>query len=197
MSETENQENQTEENVVKYETHKRLLDQMKKTQATNAEIQEELERYRQAEREREQKQLEEQGKFQEALQLKSKELEAERQARLEMEADIMRAHKKNAFLSKLGANVKKDEYLNFVNFDEIPLDESGRVDEKAVEEKVNWFKQEHNSLLAEKQAKDAPRDNAQHSGEPKSYMEELKALKESGNFTKKQLLDLMKKHNRI
>ena len=189
-------EEKKEENVVKYETHKRLLDQTKKTQAANAELQEKLDEFKKAESEREQKELEEQGKFQEALKLKSEELENERSKRQGMEADIMRAHKKNAFINKLGSNVKKEEYLDFVNFDEITLDESGIVDDATLETKVNWFRQEHGSLI-ETKGKDLPRDNGAPSGPELSYLDELKAMKKDGNLTRKKLDALMKKHDRL
>lgn len=132
-----------------------LLGQRKADQEKLRDVEGKLASYLDKEREFEEKQLEEQGKWQEALELKNKKLQ-EFEIKLKSEQDraktaesvLIDSAKLNAVLEVLPGKVTKREYLNFIKTDNVLLDtETGDFDAGSIQEVANMFMKEHPSLL--------------------------------------------------
>lgn len=142
-----NQEN-LKNDVVKYETHQKLLGQHKKAQEKLNSYEAELAKYRQAEAEMEQNKLAEEGKYKEILKLKEEKL-TEYQEKLnvanEREATTF---KLQSFYNKLPGQIKHNDYLAHVKLDKIIYDsESMQCDQDSVEAVVNEFMEKHSDLV--------------------------------------------------
>lgn len=150
-----NQENLND--VVKYETHQKLLGQHKKTKEQFNEVLGELEKYKQAEKQKEQMLLEEHGKFDEVKKLKDeriKKLELDLQERTQREANVW---KLQAFHNKLPGKIKHNDYLAHAEIDKILYDESNMsCDEDSVNAVVNNFLEKHSHLVESAQKAKLP-----------------------------------------
>lgn len=136
------------DDVVKYETHQKLLGQHKKTREQLGSLEAELSKYRQAEAEREQAKLADEGNFKEALKLKDEKLSEYQQklnAAAEREANTW---KLQSFYSKLPGKIKHNDYLAHAQIDKILYDsESMTCDNESVEAVVNDFMAKHAHLV--------------------------------------------------
>lgn len=149
--EVKNQEPQVEESqpeVVPYESHRKLLDEKKKERENNKALQAELEKYRKAEESRQQVELEEKGEYSKILdQYKSKigELEG---ALENHQASKVSDKKKQAFLSALPGSLKNEKYLSFADLNDVAVNpDTGEVDPLGLKSAIDSFVSEHGSLL--------------------------------------------------
>lgn len=133
---------------VSYESHQRLLQQRKADQRKAKELEQELSRYRDADRAREQQELEAKGEYSKILSEREnriQELEAREEERLRREVE---SAKLNAFVRALPGKLRSQDYLAFVNTDDIPLDpESKSVDEGSLRRVVADFMSKHSVLV--------------------------------------------------
>ena len=168
VSEPENQDDKkndaenNEKDVVKYETYQRTIKQLKRIKEEKKELEDRLnqsekDRQERAEklREAKERELEKNGEYKKLLELKEKEL-GEIKDRLEgvtkdkMEADktITDTIKLHAFYDKIPGKIKKREYLNFVDLDNIVVNpESGEIDPASVDNVVNKFMESYSELV--------------------------------------------------
>lgn len=108
--------------IVAYETHKKLLDEKKKIQAR-------LMEYEQREKKEKEEILLKEGKLQEALALKDKELEEERNRLRSFEQRDIQAKKLSAVIKGLGTSDLDDKWFQVIgnHIDDVEIDDDGRV----------------------------------------------------------------------
>jgi len=144
---------------VSYETHRKLLGQRKGDQATIKELSDALNVFREAEAAANEQKAIEKGNFEKVL--------ADREVRLketqakydELNSQISRARKLNAFDEVLGSRIKHEDFYNFVDTDSIQLDENGVPLKETVELAVNSFKERYgDTLIAKKEVAKLPGD---------------------------------------
>lgn len=149
----QNPENPNPESVepkgdtVKYETYKRTVGEVKKFKSKLTAAEEELQKYKEAERKREEEEMEKRGEFDKVKKNLMDELEKERlekKALLKQQTDN---RKLGAFLSTLGGSVDK-EYWPLIDIDQIAIDpDSGEIDELSVTRLADSFKSKHSRLI--------------------------------------------------
>ena len=151
-----------EKDQVSYETHQRLLRQLKKSQEQNKLFENRISDFEQQQneilkqkKEEEEKKLQEKGEFKKLLEFREQEIEKlkstidgiskEKQEAQSTIADTVKLH---AFYEKLPGKIKKREYLNFVNIDKIILNpETGEIESSSVDEVVNNFMGSYSELV--------------------------------------------------
>ena len=135
---------------VSVEPHKRLLAQRKRDQEKARELEEQLAHFQDQERQRQEAKLEEKGEYQKILEERENRIKA---LESQMEDDRnrrVRMEKESAFRNALSQHgkLRKDEYLQFVDFDSIAVDsESGKVDQGTLQHVLDGFVHEHGALL--------------------------------------------------
>lgn len=148
--ETENLEN-VNEDVVKYSTHKKLLNQLKSKS-------EELEELRNFKRQFEETEAKKKGDYEALIKSREDELKEWKEKATSYERNLIEGQKLSAFINKLPGKIRRDEYLSFVDLDEIALDpSSNRVDERSVEMVVNKFVEKYGDLLEAKSENKLPK----------------------------------------
>jgi hypothetical protein len=156
----------TQKDVVAYESHKKAINQLKETQKQNKELADRLANYERALKEKEESELKEQNKWREMFEKTKEENKKLQESIVYAKKSMENAVKQRAFLDTLGTKIK-DDYLTFVDFDSIDLDEKGRIDTDTLESVVNKFKTNYPELLPKqeqkvehKQEKSLPNKNA-------------------------------------
>jgi len=173
-SEDLNEITKENEDVVKYETYKKVLSQHKRSQQEALELKQRLDVIEKREREREEALLTEQGEYKKLLELErkrseEKSKEAERSAQM-----LLETHKLNAFREKLPGKLKHNSYYSFVPTDSIVIDpESGIIDDNSLSSVVSDFLKHHSALVESPSKKDLPW-NASTNSSRLSYEEWLK-----------------------
>lgn len=142
---------ESKEEIVKYSTHKKLLNQLKNKS-------EELEELRQFKKQFEENEAKRKGDYEALLKSRESELEEWKNRATTYEQNLVEGQKLTAFINKLPGKIKRDEYLSFVNLDDIALDpDSKRVDEHSVELAVNKFVENYGDLLEAKSENKLPK----------------------------------------
>jgi len=151
--------------TIAYDTHKKLLGQRKSDQEKMRGLEQRVADLVNANEEAEEVKLKEQGKWQEMAgrsETKVKELESEI---LGYKDSVNKAVKLTSFRDQLGGTVDHPSYYDYVNVDEIMIDqETGVVDTSSVEQVANQFKKEHPKLYTPKVSKSLPADAPQATG---------------------------------
>lgn len=168
------EEQQAREDVVKYETHKKLLGQMKKTKELNDSLAAELEQLRLEKQQEEEAKLKETGEHEKIIKLREQKIE-ELQNQLNQTAEEKNQvlarqdtfDKLQAFYEKLPGKIKRKEYLNHVPLEEIARDpETGEIDSQSVDLAVNKFVKDHSDLIDTKSFARLPGDAAKGGNAP-------------------------------
>lgn len=147
----------SKEDKVAYDTHRKLLSQRKKDQEKLAAIEAELESYRAEEQKRELKKLEDKGEYEKILSSYKEE-----NSRLKNQIDegkrrSVESAKLQAFVNSLPGKLRNQQYLAFVDTNEIAVDpETNTVDEVSLKRTVDDFLRDHSSLI-EPEKVEAPR----------------------------------------
>jgi hypothetical protein len=138
----------TKNDVVQYETYKRVLSDHKKSKARAEELAAKLAEIEQKEKDLEETRLKEQGEYKKLLDIERKKREVEESKRIQYEKNLIDAHKLNAVKERLPGKIKRNEYYSFIDTDKVLIDpETGIIDETSIEEVVNGFLAEHTSLI--------------------------------------------------
>lgn len=134
-------DDQESKDFVKYETYKKTVNQLKN-------YKQELEGLRAFKQQAEEAEMVKKGDYEKLLASRDQKI-SELQAVLDdFENDKIIGKKGAAFIKKLGANLKKEEYWRHVSFDDIQMNpETGDVDELSLEREVNRFKNEFGTDL--------------------------------------------------
>lgn len=151
-----------EDKPIRYSTHKKLLNQHKNLQS-------ELEELRSFRKEIEEKEQLKKGEFEKILKNREERIN-ELQTKLNtVQENITDGKKINAFMEKLPGKVKRNEYLSFVDLDDIAVDpETGKVDMSTVEVAAQRFANQFPDLIEMSTKKDMPNYNVQGSQRPNS-----------------------------
>lgn len=139
--------NQPTNDVVSYDTHRRLLAEKKKRDEENAALRSRLDAIEAANREREEAELKAKEDYKKLVELREKEL-TEVRAKLDQKERIFTEAKKlDHFTRALGTSIQP-QYLGLVNTDEILLDPAtGAVDEPSVARAVENFRQRYPEII--------------------------------------------------
>lgn len=147
---------------VSYDTYKRTVGEVKKLKEIKDELESKLNQFVERDKEKEEmlkleqeKKLQEKGEFKKLLELKESELQKlneklnmlseEKESAYQTIHDTVKLH---AFYEKLPGKIKKREYLNFVNLDDIVINpETKEVDTSSVEKVVNNYMDNHPELV--------------------------------------------------
>jgi hypothetical protein len=126
---------QDSNDIVSYDTHKKLLDEKKKIQAK-------LMQYEQREKKAQEELLLKEGKLQEALALKDKELEEERNRLRSFEQRDIQAKKLSAVVKGLGTSDLDDKWFTIIgnHIDEVDLDDDGRINQGSLMKVIESLK---------------------------------------------------------
>lgn len=134
--------------VVKFETHSKLLGEKKRVQAERDELRQKVEAFERAKAEAEQRDLEAKGEYDKILKQYKDEigtLSTKLSEREKRDKDLM---KYQAFLGTLGGSLKSNDYTIHIDFDSIAIDpDSGEVDEMSVAKEVERFRKTHPDLI--------------------------------------------------
>lgn len=150
----ENNEQSQTPDTVAYETHKKLLDQRKADQAKLRQIQEERDALKAAQEQAENDRLVQQKQF-ETIAQKEKERADKLASDLQgMQKAQTESAKKAALKAALGG-VKKDEYLQFANLEQIQIVD-GVVDADSVAVVAAAFRESHGDLIVKPAATPPP-----------------------------------------
>jgi len=168
---------QEKENVVAYETYQKTLAQEKAAK-------EKLREYEARFKEMEEKKLHEDGEFQKIANLKAEEAEKWRSKASELKKDITDTYKLNAFFNKLDGKLKNNEYISFVDLENIAIDpETRQVEQSSVEKVVSSFMEKHSHLVDIKKSSglpsDAPKQAAKKSLKEMSEQERMVYMREN------------------
>ena len=143
---------EAKEDVVAYDTHRKLLSQRKADQAKMSDLEQELERYRAQEKQIEQRKLEEKGEYEKILKIKEQEIQELRMQQEENARRDVQAAKLQAFMDTLPGKIRNKQYLAHVNIDDIVVDpETKTVDDYSVKKAVDSFLKDHSSLIEPKE----------------------------------------------
>jgi hypothetical protein len=179
-----------EGSTVSYETHKRTLAQRVKLKSELDEMKAKVAEFEAQMEERKNSELKEQGRYKELLtsaENKIKELSEKERLR---ERELLDSFKLNAVLEKLPGQLKRREYMDFIDIDSLPY-EDGVVSEDALKNVVDSFVKDHSSLIEFKKGAELP-NNFPQGAKPLSMTQELAECKTQG-----QLDAVMKKYGKI
>lgn len=148
---TKTEETTNETDVVKYATHKKLLNQLKNKS-------EELEELRRFKEEIEETEAKKKGDYEALLKAREEKIQSLSSKLESYETNLREGQKLQAFMDNLPGKIKKQDYLSFVNLDEIALDpETNRVDETSLKIAVDKFVQEYPDLIEAKGKNSLPK----------------------------------------
>jgi len=151
---------------VLYETHQKLLTQLKKGQEKLKTQEDQLAVFEADKKAFEEKQLNDDGEVRKILELRDKEITDLKTEITTVTGDkeglqrsIADSVKLNAFYEKLPGKIKRQEYFNFVDLKQIVVDpESGEPDSGSVDLAVNSFMESYSDLVDAKGFKPPPGD---------------------------------------
>lgn len=194
VKENENNSSKSEDKV-SYESHQKLLKQLKENQARMRELEEKQKAIEEKAREEEENTLKEQQKWKEIAERKDSEIKKEQERVKLLEKKFVNSLKEREFKDALGFSVKQ-KFLSFVDFDDISLDSNGNIDKITLENAVNKFKEENPELLPKKDSKeDIPSGNkTSNKSLPVQKANDVNiGLQDIKNMTPAQLLEMYKK----
>jgi hypothetical protein len=137
------------EDLVAFDTYKKVLDQHKASQAKAREAAAQLEALKAEKDEADKARMAEQAKFKELWEAAEKKAQALDGQIKQMTASQIEAKKREALKSELGG-VRKDDYLKFADLSSVHLGEDGSVDIESVKATANKFREAYPELVSPK-----------------------------------------------
>jgi Skp family chaperone for outer membrane proteins len=152
------------------ESRNRLLKQFKDTKAENDLLRSELNQFKTEKQKQEEALLTKKGEFEKLNQIRQQEIdrlkaEKEEVEKMKSESDnaLKDTWKLQAFYDKLPGKIKKREFLQFVDLNEIVFDsETGSVDPQSVDLAVNGFMENYSDLVDTSHVGRLPADHAKN-----------------------------------
>lgn len=143
------------EDVVKYETYQKVLSEKKGVQAKLEEMQSKFDAFELDQKTAEETKLNEKGEFKKLVELREQEIVKLREEmsgvtseRDGLKGNLDDTYKLQAFYDKLPGQIKKQEYLNFVDLESIVIDPVTRaVDPQSLENVVGSFVENYGDLI--------------------------------------------------
>ena len=155
-------EAESAENVVKYSTYEKTLQQEKNLRARNAELQKQLDAIEAEKATAKEAALKQQEQYKELYEAKNQELERAQAERDAYHDNLFRMVKLNAVQNKLPRKVKRSEYLDLIDIEKVIIDDDGMPNEESVQLVADQFLKVHGvSLLEASKGNDLPTDSAQ------------------------------------
>lgn len=163
------------QDVVKYDTYVKTLDEVKRFKERTQELAAKVAEFENEKQRQEEEKLKQQGEYQKVLEQREKELEETRRNNELLQKDINDSIKMQAFVSRLPGQIKRPEYYAHIPLDEIEFDpETRSVNAESLEPVVNQWVANYKDLLNTPRGNKPPGDDPAHS---KSLtMEEWKKL---------------------
>lgn len=152
----ESQEQQSNQDTVKYDTYRKVLSEKKKRDEEVRALREQVEEFERSQKEAQEKELQDQNKWKEIADLRTKEYEQALQKLQEMKSSQQQAMKLDTFLSSLGTQLPK-QYWGLVDLDAIKLNpETNDVDEMSVTSAIETFRKSYPEILQSKSSASTP-----------------------------------------
>jgi len=136
-----------DDDVVKYASYKKLLDEKKSISSKHSENLAKLSEYEARDKALEEQKLLDEKKFSEAYAKKDEELQSALLKASALEKDQLDIKKIHSFLGGLGDAKLEQKYFSLIPLDSIKTDETGALDQESLLSTVNNFKAEHQRLL--------------------------------------------------
>ena len=128
-----------------------LLNEKKREQMRNRELQEELDRIKGMLRKQEDEKLEEKQEYKTLWENTQREKERIEQELYTERAKTVKEKKVKAFNKVLGNSLSKDRYYDFVDLDNILVEDDGTINNDSVKYAVNLFRENYPELVAAKE----------------------------------------------
>jgi len=168
----------SENDVVKYSSYKKVLNEKKALGDKHADALAKLADYEAKDRDIQQQMLIDEKNFGEVLTVKDQELERLSNELNESRRNEQDYRKMTGFLSGLGTSKLESKYYSLVPLDEIKLEDDGTIDQSSLIETVAKFKTDHSRLIVD-QRNDLPPHKVGDSTGKKLSVKEWKALASS------------------
>lgn len=166
---------QDDQDFVKYDTYKKTVDESKRKSERLKSQSQELEELRLYKQKIEEDELARKGEYEKLLQTRDERINSLQSELDKHERNRIESQKINAFLEELGGDVKKDEYLSFVDWESIQRNpETGEIDKLTLEKAVSSFTENYDDLYIKKNQKKLP--NVGHLGGKPNLRRRLKDL---------------------
>ena len=164
----ENPENKTEKpSTVTREAYERAITEAKKAREKLAQIEAEAKK-------RQEEELQAQQKYKELYETEKANAETWKGKYTELDTDLSRMRKLNAFMGKLNGTVER-EYWDKIDLEKISLDsDTGTIDEASVVRAVKEFETKHSRLIDRPTTTKLPNDAPKGGGTMLTYEEWLK-----------------------
>lgn len=136
-----------EKDSVSFKSYSKVLSEVKKQKAANAEMQKQLNEIKAQKEADENVKLAEQNKYKELYEKSEKEKTESQKQFSDLSGKLNDTRKLQAFQEVLPGKLKSREYMVHVKKDAIKFDADGKVDMESVQTEVSRFVKEHGSLL--------------------------------------------------
>ncbi|MCK5882351.1 MAG: hypothetical protein KAG61_01575 [Bacteriovoracaceae bacterium] len=138
---------ESEKQSVSYETHKKLLGQMKNAKVESERVNARLAEFEAKQEADAENKLKEDNEWKTLAEKKDAELIETRGTLSRINDSIVRAEKIDAVEKELGAALKNRDYARHLDLDSISVSESGEIDQEALSAEVNRFREVHGDSL--------------------------------------------------
>ena len=135
------------EDKVAYETYSKVLGEKKKASAKNKELADRITSLELEKEESHKAELEDNNKYKELNEILAKENEDLKDSITSRDAKIIDSYKLQAFKDALPGKISNQQYLSFVNLNDIIIDEGNIVNPESVKVAVDKFMNVHSSLI--------------------------------------------------
>ena len=166
----ENQVEQPEQDAVSYETYQKTLNQAKTRQEKLSSTERELQELKSKLKAQEEQKLQETQQYKELWEKEREEKEAVKSALDSTNKSLVDSYKLDAVVGKLPCKVKKPEYFNFIDLDNVVWDEETRtVVPESVELVASNFIENYGTDMLDWPSKNKLPNDAADRGESVSY----------------------------
>lgn len=147
--------------TVAYESHVKLLDQLKKSKEVQKELADKLKAFEDEKKNLDESKMKEQGEYKKILEAREVEIKKLKEDSDHFKKSLYDGAKLQAVLEKLPGKIRNRSYLSFIDIDKVAIDpESNVIDDRTVTEVVSSFVKDHSHLLEINDAKTLPTDSA-------------------------------------
>jgi len=158
-------QDQANKDFVKYETYQRIVSEKKKRDEQLGEMSKRVQELESQQKQREEQELRAKEDYKKLLDLREKEL-SETKSKLNEFSVMQKLEKKaQAFVNAVGG-LKKQEYMNLVDFDQIILTEEGTIDQMSLEKYKDEWVQKFPETLVDKKTPSVPVTSPQSAVRP-------------------------------
>lgn len=158
-------QDQANKDFVKYETYQRIVSEKKKRDEQLGEMSKRVQELEGQQKQRHEQELREKEDYKKLLDLRDKELLDTRSKLNEFSVMQKLEKKAQAFVNAVGG-LKKQEYMNLVDFDQIILTDEGTIDQMSLEKYKDEWVQKFPETLVDKKTPNVPVTSPQSAVRP-------------------------------